>query len=1000
MNEFDKVGLYDHNAESYKKVRDAFLESDVVGIVHATGTGKSYNALQLAYDNKEKKILWLVPSNAIVEHIINSIDDNPNLDMKRDFPNLEFMIYPNLVGMNTENIEDLDIDLLILDEFHHIGAPVWGARVDSIIETHPDIKVFGMTAYTVRDRGTSYERNMALDEGDELFSDNIVSRYDLCDAMIDGVLPKPIYRSSYVKLIDMTRELEDRVKRLEASGRDCSLYNTIINDCKKRLHEAPSVSDVVVNNIKPNGKYIYFCPPAKEDGVNDIETIKKEALEWFKKIAPEEDIVFYTSLSEMKDSGKSNREAFYDDVDLDGNKVDNKLRVMFCVNQYNEGVHAPNIDGVIMGRGTCSDIVFFEQLGRALSVSGNTKKKIDLYSIYSIERLRMMCALRNLNYNGDNSREELIEKLVAPVIIDLAGNIDFIKKLEDNLKDRIKELQEKGDGTLNRRMLTDASFDLDTFEVDLFNILTDLKRKTEMTWDDWYKLAVEYYEEHGDLEVSDKYITKNNDKLGKWIKNQRIAYKNIFLSKNARIGNRVPLTAEQVKKLESIGMIWDVFDLKWNKMYELSKQYFQEHGNLDVPNKFVTKNGEKLGFWIQHQRHAYKNKTLSDEKIKKLESIGMKWGLLDSKWNKMYELACEYYEKHGNLDIPQRYITSNGEKLGSWFGGQRIAYNEGRLSKEREFLLKKIGYVFDNLNDYNWNKMYELACEYYEEYGDLDIPQRYITSNGEKLGVWIGAQRTKYKNGDLINEQVKKLESIGMIWNTFDLQWDKNYELAKKYYLEHGNLSISCNCVSENEEKLYIWISNQRQMYKKGKLSQDKINLLNSIGMKWDVLDSQWNKMYELASEYYQEYGKLDVPRRYVTKNGDNLGVWISRQRKRYKDRFVEKKSKMCKYSSLTDEQVKLLENIGMIWNTRKNKSDIEELCIDNNIDMRKNKCVISHISYIEFKVKLSYLKDKGISIVDNGILHEIFSMSNINMKTIYGVSLEDLVNMYKEKNK
>ena len=176
MNEFDKVGLYDHNAESYKKVRDAFLESDVVGIVHATGTGKSYNALQLAYDNKEKKILWLVPSNAIVEHIINSIDDNPNLDMKRDFPNLEFMIYPNLVGMNTENIEDLDIDLLILDEFHHIGAPVWGARVDSIIETHPDIKVFGMTAYTVRDRGTSYERNMALDEGDELFSDNISFR--------------------------------------------------------------------------------------------------------------------------------------------------------------------------------------------------------------------------------------------------------------------------------------------------------------------------------------------------------------------------------------------------------------------------------------------------------------------------------------------------------------------------------------------------------------------------------------------------------------------------------------------------------------------------------------------------------------------------------------------------------------------------------------------------------------------------------------------------------
>lgn len=107
MNEFDVVGLYDHNAESYRKVRAAFETSDVVGIVHATGTGKSYNALQLAYDNKDKKIVWVVPTNAIIEHIIKSINDNPNLDIKRDFPNLEFRTYPSLVGLDEDEIENL-----------------------------------------------------------------------------------------------------------------------------------------------------------------------------------------------------------------------------------------------------------------------------------------------------------------------------------------------------------------------------------------------------------------------------------------------------------------------------------------------------------------------------------------------------------------------------------------------------------------------------------------------------------------------------------------------------------------------------------------------------------------------------------------------------------------------------------------------------------------------------------------------------------------------------
>ena len=197
-NEYTAVGLYDHNAESYNKIKKAFENGqDIVGIVHATGTGKSYNALQLAYDNKDKNILYVVPSLGIIEHLQKIIDDNPNLDMKRDFPNLQFTTDQALVTANKKDeIEDIDCDLIILDEFHHIGAPVWGKAIDEVIDTHPDAKIFGMTAYTVRDRGTSYERDMANPEADELFSNCIESRYDLVDAMIDGVLPKPIYRTA------------------------------------------------------------------------------------------------------------------------------------------------------------------------------------------------------------------------------------------------------------------------------------------------------------------------------------------------------------------------------------------------------------------------------------------------------------------------------------------------------------------------------------------------------------------------------------------------------------------------------------------------------------------------------------------------------------------------------------------------------------------------------------------------------------------------------------
>jgi superfamily II DNA or RNA helicase len=163
--------------------------------------------------------------------------------MERDFPNLEFRTYQSFVNLSEEEIASIPCDLLILDEFHHIGAPVWGARINTMIETHPNMKIFGMTAYTVRDRGTSYERDMTNPDTDELFSNKIVSRYDLCDAMIDGVLPKPIYRSAYIKLLDLEEELEKRVQKLNQSSEEYKNLMELLNSAKKRIQEAPSIPE-------------------------------------------------------------------------------------------------------------------------------------------------------------------------------------------------------------------------------------------------------------------------------------------------------------------------------------------------------------------------------------------------------------------------------------------------------------------------------------------------------------------------------------------------------------------------------------------------------------------------------------------------------------------------------------------------------------------------------------------------------------------------------------
>ena len=861
------------------------------------------------------------------------------------------------------------------------------------------MKVFGMTAYTVRDRGTSYERDMALEESAELFSGNIVSRYDLCDAMIDGILPKPIYKSTHINLLEMERDLEERVNKLNTDSKEYNEYIEISKDVKRRINEAPSIPSILKKNVKTNGKYIYFCPPFSQEGANDIETIKQQAYEWFKQFVPEEDIVIYTSTSEMRELGVKNRDAFYNDVNLEGEKVNNKLRVMFAINQYNEGIHAPNIDGVIMGRGTSSDIVYFEQLGRALSVRGNTKEKFQEYEILSKEDLINLCFSRDILIDDSLSKEEIIEKLIAPVVIDLTDNYSFIKELENNLRDRIKEYKENGLGNKREIKLSDATFDVEIENHDLYEMLMSLRNRLQLSWMDYYKLAKKYYEHHGDLSISYYYLTMNGyeyDKggiaLGVWIAKQRRMYE--------------ILSVERRKMLEEIDFVQHFRDSIWMQIYNLAEKYYEHYGNLLIPQNFKTTNGYeydesgvKLGKWLCTQRKYFDGMT--SERKELLEKIDFTMNMFETKWQNMYELAKKYYKHYGNLVIPYKFITINGYeynedgvRLGKWLYSQRKYYDN--FSDVRKKLLDGIGLSLDI--NVVWQRMYELAKIYYNYYGDLLIPWKFKTINGYeynekgvKLGVWINTQRKKYN--DLSVEKKKKLEDIGFVQNAHEIKWLEMYSLAKTYYEHYGDLLIPKKFrtlngyeYSKDGVNLGFWISTQKSNY--DKFSEERKKMLEKIGFIKNLHDSKWQKVYELAKAYFIHYNNLYIDINFKTVNGYEydkggiaLGVWIANQRN-----LIEHGS----------ERERLLTNIGMIWSIRSNSKEVMEICNSYNIDYNKNKLVLKNISVEVLQSKIKFLLANNMCLVNSdGKLDKIFSISSVDMKERFGVTLEELINEY-----
>ena len=1007
-DEFQTVGLYEHNAKCYKEVKKAYESGEnVVGIVHATGTGKSYNALQLAYDNKDKRIVYIVPSNGIIEHIEKIISNNPNLDFKRDFPNLELRTYQSLVSLSKEELKKIECDMLIIDEFHHMGAPIWGAQVKAMIETHEDIKIFGMTAYTVRDRNTPYERDMANPNTNELFSNKIVSRYDLCDAMMDGILPIPVYKSSYITIEDI-EDVENRLDKSLLSKEECKKYKDMLLAAKERIHEAKSIPKVISKNIKPKGKYIYFCPPYSETGVNDIETIKAQAMNWFKQITEEDNIEFYTSTSQMGKEGIKNREAFYEDKTTEGEDAKDKLRVMFAINQYNEGIHAPNVDGVILGRATSSDIVFFEQIGRGLAVRGDAKEKFEQLAQYSKKELEEMCKSRQIEIKENYTKEDLIERLIAPTIIDLSNNFRYIKELENNLKNRVREEQNRKVETNPREIkIKEVSFDIEMEDQDFYEMLEDIKERLLTPWEEMYGYAKIYYEHYNDLEVPQKFRTNDGYtyeeygkiRLGQWISSQR------------------QITSQESERgclLTEIGMRFETRKrntLSWEEMYGYAKIYYEHYNDLEVPQKFRTNDGYtykedgkiRLGNWTSNQRQ---NVPQESEQGHLLTEIGMRFETKNSTLGleEMYGYAKIYYEHYNNLEVPTRFRTNDGYtyeeegkiRLGQWINNQRRNVPQ---ESERGYLLSKIGMRFKN-KYLGWEEMYEYAKIYYEHYNDLEVPQKFRTNDGYtyeeegkiRLGQWISSQRQITPQE---SERGYLLSKIGMRFETKNstLSWKEMYEYAKIYYEHYNNLQVPAKFRTndgytyEENGKITLgrWIADQRR---RASQEGEKGHLLTEIGMRFETKNNtlSWEEMYEYAKIYYEHYNNLEVPVKFRTNDGYTyeekgkirLGLWIINQRYN-----IPKES----------EKIQALDEIKMNWSPRIQKEEVNNLCIDNEINIELNKTVISHISAKELKSKTTYLRANGIELTnEDGKLHEIFSMSSPDMKEKYGISLPEMI--------
>ena len=192
-------------------------------------------------------------------------------------------------------------------------------------------------------------------------------------------------------------------------------------------------------------------------------------------------------------------------------------------------------------------------------------------------------------------------------------------------------------------------------------------------------------------------------------------------------------------------------------------------------------------------------------------------------------------------------------------------------------------------NKEKWMENYNLCKKYYEEHENLLFPFNY-TVEGKNLYRWVGRQRKKIKNKELSDEQISLLNEFNIMENQkntvdnyklrkdrfLNTDWLSKYEIAKQYFEEHGNLLLKHN-ESFKGFNLGRWLFLQRNNKDHGFISSEHINMLDEIGMIWDVFEYKWFINYNKAKQYYEEHKNIIVP------SNHPLSMWLHNRRSAYR---------------------------------------------------------------------------------------------------------------------
>ena len=429
-------------------------------------------------------------------------------------------------------------------------------------------------------------------------------------------------------------------------------------------------------------------------------------------------------------------------------------------------------------------------------------------------------------------------------------------------------------------------------------------------WEGRFAELVAFQQKHSHLRV-----TKTNESspgLSHWRDNQRIRLRN---------GAMKP---EQKAKLDALGFEWD--PPGWHT------SALVEHQEAQWESKF--RKGSGVG-------------GLLPERLARLDALGTEWREMPHpspsqpkpavprdpgiKWEQRYSRLVEFHRLNGHTNVPGR----PDRILRNWVLEQRAKHAEGSLEADRVSRLEALGFSWQtpNLRPVStpvprerqpsiWELRFEELAAFVRTHGHFRVPKN--KEEFKKLHHWVVAQRVYHRRGSMSAAHHETLDDLGFPWEPSQgrgrnqggsQSWEDHLRSLVAFKEQHGHTRVPHH--RGPDMKLGGWLVRQRALHREGRLSQDRFQKMDEIGVDWhpahtvrvprqSTSRNSDERMAELR-EFHAQHGHANVPTKYPP--NQLLGNWVSNTRIGYKK------------GQLSAKRIQELEELGFRWQGDRNSS-------------------------------------------------------------------------------